>query len=250
MDRLAKRSEGVAADHARMAVSLASMTEVSADTYATDTNDVPLLNDGLVAMSKRLKTAQGLLEDESKAWETGVLEDLKRQRDALVSVREMFDRRERLDKDNIPTLERRIQNNETKLAGLRAKPEGLVKPGEVERVVESIIKVCIGKLDKPVIHTANSRHRTRKALSTSTTAPSLSARLCAMSSSISSKPSTRCHAGTRTGLKSASNTPRCLPTTGAGSLTSSMACHWESSPWSVAADCRANIESRCIRLLI
>ncbi|KAI4601230.1 Sorting nexin mvp1 [Pestalotiopsis sp. 9143b] len=140
MDRLAKRSEGVAADHARMAVSLASMTEVSADTYATDTNDVPLLNDGLVAMSKRLKTAQGLLEDESKAWETGVLEDLKRQRDALVSVREMFDRRERLDKDNIPTLERRIQNNETKLAGLRAKPEGLVKPGEVERVVESIIK--------------------------------------------------------------------------------------------------------------
>lgn len=140
MDRLAKRSEGVAADHARMAVSLASLTEVSADTYATDTNDVPLLNDGLVATSKRLKTAQNLLEDESKAWETGVLEDLKRQRDALVSVREMFDRRERLDKDNIPTLERRIQNNETKLAGLRAKPEGLVKPGEVERVVESIIK--------------------------------------------------------------------------------------------------------------
>jgi sorting nexin-8 len=91
-------------------------------------------------MSKGLKTAQTLLEDESRAWEAGVLEDLKRQRDALVSVREMFDRRERLDKDNIPYLERRIQGNETKLAGLRAKPDGLVKPGEIERVVESIIK--------------------------------------------------------------------------------------------------------------
>ncbi|KAJ2967488.1 hypothetical protein NUW58_g10441 [Xylaria curta] len=114
MDRLVKRSDGVAADHARLAVSLASLTETSSDTYATDTNDVPLLNDGLVAMSKHLRTTQTLMEDESKAWDSGVLEDLKRQRDAL--------------------------NNETKLAGLRAKPEGLLKPGEVEKVVEAIIK--------------------------------------------------------------------------------------------------------------
>ncbi|KAI0456226.1 hypothetical protein F5B21DRAFT_469227 [Xylaria acuta] len=140
MDRLVKRSEGVAADHARLAVSLASLTETSSDTYATDTNDVPLLNDGLVAMSKHLRTTQTLMEDESKAWDSGVLEDLKRQRDALVSIRDMFDRRERLDKDNIPYLERRIQNNETKLAGLRAKPEGMLKPGEIEKVVEAIIK--------------------------------------------------------------------------------------------------------------
>ncbi|EMR65850.1 putative px domain-containing protein [Eutypa lata UCREL1] len=83
MDRLIKRTEGVAADHARMALSLASLTETSTDTYATDTNDVPLLNDGMVAMSKHLHTTQSLMEDESKAWDAGVLEDLKRQRDAL-----------------------------------------------------------------------------------------------------------------------------------------------------------------------
>jgi sorting nexin-8 len=141
MDRLVKRSEGVAADHARIALSLTSLTEESANTYATDTNDVPLLNDGLVSMSKHLRTCQSLMEDESRAWEQGVLEDLKRQRDALVSVRDMFDRRERLDRDNIPYLERRIQTNESKLASLRAKPEGLVKPGEIEKVVEAIIKV-------------------------------------------------------------------------------------------------------------
>ncbi|GAP88825.1 putative sorting nexin mvp-1 [Rosellinia necatrix] len=140
MDRLVKRSEGVAADHARLAVSLASLMDTSSDTYATDTNDVPLLNDGLAAMSKHLRTSQTLMEDESKAWDSGVLEDLKRQRDALVSLRDVFDRRERLDKDNIPHLERRIQNNETKLAGLRAKPDGLLKPGEIEKVVEAIIK--------------------------------------------------------------------------------------------------------------
>ncbi|KAI1393186.1 uncharacterized protein F4822DRAFT_435580 [Hypoxylon trugodes] len=140
MDRLVKRSEGVAADHGRLAMSLTSLTETSSETYATDTNDVPLLNDGLIAMSKHLQTTQGLMEDESKAWDAGVLEDLKRQRDALVSLRELFDRRERLDKDNIPSLERRIQNNETKLANLRSKPDGLVRPGEIEKVVEAIIK--------------------------------------------------------------------------------------------------------------
>ncbi|KAK3313336.1 hypothetical protein B0H66DRAFT_577398 [Apodospora peruviana] len=140
MDRLVKRSEGVAADHARIALSLNSLTEVSADTYATDTNDVPLLNDGLQAMSKHLRTSQSLMEDESRAWDEGVLEDLKRQRDALVSLRDLFDRRERLDKDNIPHLERRIATNENKLSTLRAKPDGMVKPGEIEKVVEAIIK--------------------------------------------------------------------------------------------------------------
>lgn len=141
MDRLVKRSEGVAADHARMALSLISLTEASADTYATDSSDVPLLNDGLQAMGRHLRNAQTLMEDEAKAWEEGVLEDLKRQRDALVSLRDLFDRRERLDKDNIPFLQRRIETNEAKLQALNAKPEGMVKPGEKEKVVEAIIKV-------------------------------------------------------------------------------------------------------------
>ncbi|KXX82509.1 Sorting nexin mvp1 [Madurella mycetomatis] len=140
MDRLVKRTEGVAADHARIALSLMSLTEASADTYATDTNEVPLLNDGLQAMSRHLRTSQSLMEDEARGWDEGVLEDLKRQRDALVSLRDLFDRRERLDKDNIPHLERRIAANETKLTALRAKPEGMVKPGEIEKVVEAIIK--------------------------------------------------------------------------------------------------------------
>jgi sorting nexin-8 len=117
------------------------LTDASQDTYSTDTNDVPLLNDGLNATAKHLSNSQSLLEDEAKAWDQGVLEDLKRQRDALVSVRELFDRRDRYDRDNIPTLEKRIESNEAKLIALRAKPEGMVKAGEVEKVAEAIIKV-------------------------------------------------------------------------------------------------------------
>ncbi|KAJ2905924.1 Sorting nexin mvp1 [Zalerion maritima] len=139
MDRLVKRSEGVAADHARLALSLMSLTELSNETYATDTNDVPLLNDGLVSMAKHLRTTQSLMEDESKAWEQGVLEDLKRQRDALVGVRDMFDRRERHDRDSISQLERQIAKNEAKLEDLQSKPDGTVKPGEVGRVAQLIV---------------------------------------------------------------------------------------------------------------
>jgi sorting nexin-8 len=140
-DRLSKRSEGLAADHLRLSLSLQSLTDASQDTYATDTSDVPLLNGGLHATAKHLSNSQSLLEDEAKAWDQGVLEDLKRQRDALVSMRELFDRRDRYDKDSIPALEKRIQSNEAKLVALRAKPEGLVKPGEVEKATEAIIKV-------------------------------------------------------------------------------------------------------------
>jgi sorting nexin-8 len=141
VDRLAKRNEGLAADSLRIALSLQSLTDASQDTYAIDTNEVPLLNEGLHATAKHLSNSQSLLEDEAKAWDQGVLEDLKRQRDALVSMRDLFDRRDRYDKDNIPYLERRIENNEAKLQAIRAKPEGLVKPGEMEKVTESIIRV-------------------------------------------------------------------------------------------------------------
>ncbi|KAG4441273.1 hypothetical protein IFR05_003264 [Cadophora sp. M221] len=140
MDRLSKRNEGLAADQLRLSLSLQSLIDSSGDTYATDTNDVPLLNEGLNATAKHLSNSQTLLEDEARAWDQGVLEDLKRQRDALVSMRDMFDRRDRYDKDNIPYLERRIQNNETKLVTIRQKPDGLVKPGEIEKVTEAIIR--------------------------------------------------------------------------------------------------------------
>jgi sorting nexin-8 len=141
LDRLAKRNEGLAADHSRLSASLQSLTDATQDTYATDTNDVPLLNEGLMATAKHLSNSQSLLEDEARAWDEGVLEDLKRQRDALVSMREIFERRDRYDKDNIPYLERRIQTNEGKLNALRNKPEGLLKPGEIEKVTDAIIKV-------------------------------------------------------------------------------------------------------------
>lgn len=142
LERLAKRNEGLAVDHLRFSLALQSLTEVTRDTYAVDTDDIPLLNEGIKATARHLSSSQSLLEDEAKAWENGMLEDLKRQRDCLVSVREMFDRRDRYARNNIPQLERRIETNERKLQDLRTRPGGTTKPGEVEKVEEAIFKVC------------------------------------------------------------------------------------------------------------
>ena len=134
-----KRNQGVAVDYLRFSQALLALTESSQTTYATDTNDVPLLNEGVSSTAKHLTTSQSLLEDEARAWDEGALEDFKRQRDTLVSVRDMFDRRDRYAKDNIPQLERRIESNENKLAGLMGRPEGAAaKPGEQEKLEQAV----------------------------------------------------------------------------------------------------------------
>ena len=141
MERLAKRNQGLAADNLRFSTALKALTDESESTYATDTIDVPQLNEGIKSTAKHLETSHSLLEDEARAWDEGVLEDLKRQRDSLVAVRDMFDRRDRYARNNIPQLERRIETNEAKLHALKARPEGTSKPEEQQKLEEAIMSV-------------------------------------------------------------------------------------------------------------
>lgn len=144
LERLMKRNQGIAADYLRFSHALINLTENSESTYATDTNDVPLLNEGIKTTAKHLTTSQTLLEDEARAWDEGVLEDFKKQRDTLVGVRDIFDRRDRYAKDNIPYLERRIESNEHKLQGLMDRqPNTPVKPGEQEKLEQAVRTVSI-----------------------------------------------------------------------------------------------------------
>ncbi|KAI5288294.1 Sorting nexin mvp1 [Ascosphaera acerosa] len=138
-DRYARRCEGLGAEQYRIARSLQNLTDCMHDTYAADNKDVPMLNLGINATARHLIASQGLLEDETAAWNEGVLEDLKRQRDCLVAMRDLFDRRDKYARDNIAQLEGRIANNQKKLRDLKGKPEGTVKPTELERVENSII---------------------------------------------------------------------------------------------------------------
>jgi sorting nexin-8 len=140
VERLCKRKEAIAAEYGRFGMNLTSITESTNDTFSIDVNDVPLLNEGIKATAKHLSNSQGLLEDESRAWDEGVLEDLKSVRDGMVALRDLFDRKDRLARDNIPQLEKRIISNENKLSGIKAKGEA-AKPGEAEKVETAIVNV-------------------------------------------------------------------------------------------------------------
>lgn len=123
VERMSKRQEGFASELSRFATALDSLTDVSEATYAVDTGDIPGLNEGLHCVERFLGNAQGLMVDEAKGWEEGLLEDLKRQRDGIVAMREMFDRRERMSGDQVPQLEKRITSAEKKIEFIKAKPD-------------------------------------------------------------------------------------------------------------------------------
>nr|OQO28091.1 hypothetical protein B0A51_05290 [Rachicladosporium sp. CCFEE 5018] len=137
LERLCKRKEAISAEYGRFALNLTSITETTTDMFAIDTNDVPLLNEGIKATAKYLGTSQALLDDESRAWDEGYLEDLKSIRDGLVSLRDLFERRDRFSRDNIPQLEKRISSNESKLQTIKSKGDA-AKPGEAEKVETAI----------------------------------------------------------------------------------------------------------------
>lgn len=211
-ERLCKRKEAIAGEYSRFSLNLTNLTETSGDTYAIDANDVPLLNEGIKSTAKHLGTSQSLHEDESRAWDEGLLEDLKTMRDGLVSMREMFDRRDKYARDNIPQLERRIQANEQKLQGIKAKGDA-AKPGEAEKVELAITNVSPTHYTRSMLPLlTHGTRRTNARLSTSMPAASSSKNACATSCFISRTRSIGSLACTKTGHKSASSTPSSRPT--------------------------------------
>lgn len=225
VERLCKRQEAIAAEYGRFGMNLTSITETTNDAFAIDTNEVPLLNEGIKATAKHLGTSQGLLEDEGRAWDEGVLEDLKSVRDGLVSLRDLFDRKDRLARDNIPQLEKRILQSENKLQGIKAKGEA-AKPGEAERVETSIVNVSffgaavqakrVAWYYQGCVTNENHVNRTSNRSSTSTRAASSSRSACATKSSSSRAPSGAFPGHTRTGRRRGSSMPSCRRIAGGG----------------------------------
>lgn len=223
-ERLCKRKEAIAGEYGRFSLNLNTLTETSTDAYAIDTNEVPLLNEGIKSTAKHLSTSQNLLEDEQRAWDEGLLEDLKSMRDALVSMRDMFDRKDKLSKDNIPQLEKRIQANESKLQQVRSKGD-LAKPGEAEKVETAIMNVGTHpSRDDCATRSADYYNRTSNPSSHSTPAVFSSKSASGTKSPTSTRPSTASRACTKTGRRSASSTPSCKPTTSGASSMPSRGC--------------------------
>ena len=93
------------------------------------------------SVARGLDLVSGVLGDESRAWDEGILEDLKRQRDVLVAMKECFDRKDRLAGDNVTSLEKRITNAELKIQAINAKPDAATKADQIGKLNEQIEKV-------------------------------------------------------------------------------------------------------------
>lgn len=142
LDRLRHRIRLTSIDFARYANFLTQLSEDTDLCPVASCPDCPSIDNGLRSVARGLDLVSGVLGDESRAYDEGILEDLKRQRDVLVAMKETFDRRDRLAGDNVPSLEKRITNNELKIQSIRERPDAANKVDQIAKLEEQIQKVC------------------------------------------------------------------------------------------------------------
>lgn len=123
-ERLTKRHEAISTDLMRFSLSINTFCEQESGDYDNlGKENGPAMINGLKAVSKYHTRSQQVTEDECRDTEDGLLEDLKRHRDTLNAMNEMFLRYQKYSGDNIPALERKIAINKGKLSSLEAKPD-------------------------------------------------------------------------------------------------------------------------------
>ena len=63
-------------------------------------------------------------------------------------MKETFDRRDRLAGDNIPSLEKRITNAESKIQNYQSRPDAATKADQISKLEEQIIKVIFYRVNE------------------------------------------------------------------------------------------------------
>ncbi|KAH8549013.1 hypothetical protein BGW37DRAFT_430008, partial [Umbelopsis sp. PMI_123] len=138
VERMIKRTEAQAGDYARYSSSIRSLVEVSHVCYQDDCEQCFQVAQGCQAVSIHIMKASTIMEDKASiVIETtnGILENLKRHRDLLVSFKELLERKDKLAVNQIDVLNKRININQTKVNQHRGVP-GL--ENEVERLDQSL----------------------------------------------------------------------------------------------------------------
>ncbi|KAF8944069.1 Sorting nexin mvp1 [Haplosporangium gracile] len=120
MDRVQKRTEANASDYMRFSLALNALADCEKHCHVEECYSCGQLSQGYGKIGSHMGQASNVLEEQAKATQRGIVEDLKRHRDLLVSVMELMQRRERAKGDGlVETLKKRITNQEQKLTHLR-----------------------------------------------------------------------------------------------------------------------------------
>ncbi|KAG0341498.1 Sorting nexin mvp1 [Podila horticola] len=121
MDRIQKRTEANASDYMRFSLSLSALADCEKHCHIEECYNCGQLSQGYGKIATKITQASHLTEENALATQQGVVENLKRHRDLLVSVRELLQRRDHSREGGLAeTLKKRIASNETKLKAARA----------------------------------------------------------------------------------------------------------------------------------
>lgn len=138
LDRVAKRQEAQAVDTAKIAYNLGAALPPSARVLYSVAEDlcVQQITRGLSRASARIETDCQLQQDEARGAQVGVLEEAKKYREALGSMRELFDRFEKYGGNNIPLLEKRIQQNQGRVTLARQRKALMSEIEKLDRAIK------------------------------------------------------------------------------------------------------------------
>ncbi|OAQ30072.1 hypothetical protein K457DRAFT_1831794 [Linnemannia elongata AG-77] len=120
LDRIQKRSEASAADYTRFSLAVGALADCEKQCHIDDCYNCGQLSQAYGKIGTHFSQASTLMEVQARAAQQGMVESLKRHRDLLISVRELFQRRDRIREGNMAEmLKKRIASNEAKLKTLR-----------------------------------------------------------------------------------------------------------------------------------
>ncbi|CCG81644.1 Sorting nexin Mvp1 [Taphrina deformans PYCC 5710] len=147
-ERLIRRQEATSTDLLRFSLSINTLCEQEQEDYVIFSKENgPGIVHGLKAVSKHHSKSHQLIENECRKAEDTLLEDLKRHRDTLIALSELFVRHSKYSGDNIPAIEKRISATQNKLISLNAKLDA--KEADKNKLTSNIEndKVSIQKLE-------------------------------------------------------------------------------------------------------
>ncbi|KAG0095260.1 Sorting nexin mvp1 [Podila epicladia] len=142
MDRIQKRTAANAADYTRFSLALNALADCEKQCHIEECFSCRQLSQGYNKIGSHINQSSLLLEEQGIAIQRGMVEDLKRHRDLLVSLMELLQRR---DRNNFffltQTLKKRIESNEIKLKNAQTSvtsgpPD--VNPGQFESMIEKL----------------------------------------------------------------------------------------------------------------
>lgn len=128
IERMSRRYEGQATDLMRYSLSINSFCENDKMCFRQDCEMCHGIHAGLRNVSSSFQRLSTLVEDQAQSVYDNALESLKRHRDLLASLRELFGRRERLNaalESSHASLLKKISSNKTKATNARSKVESL-----------------------------------------------------------------------------------------------------------------------------